>query len=238
MLQHFDQYGDALAFAKDKGNSQITYKDYRLWRNKSNRKRAAYIDDVPMILQYPELPRGCEVTSLAMLLNFAGVEVDKMKLADEVRKDPTPFSKKENVTTFGNPYDGFVGDMYSLDNPGLGVYHGPIRNLAEKYLPGQIVDMTEASFEDILYPVSQGAPVWVIVPSTYDIVPEEQWQTWETPTGTINVTRKMHSVIIVGYDDQYIHVNDPYGRVSQLPRKNFQKGWEQMGRQAITFIPE
>ncbi|RUQ24224.1 hypothetical protein ELQ35_21975 [Peribacillus cavernae] len=40
--------------------------------------------------QYPELPRGCEVTSLAMLLHYYDVKVSKMELADKVKKDPTP----------------------------------------------------------------------------------------------------------------------------------------------------
>ncbi len=236
LLQHFEQYIEALAYARKWANSTITYTDQKVWSNKNLLSKATYIEGVPLILQYPELPRGCEVTSLAMLLQFAGVDVGKMELAQKVRRDPTPFSRVGNVTTFGNPYDGFVGDMYSLNTPGLGVYHGPIFDLAEDYLPKQMVDMTGATFEDILYPVSQGTPVWVIVTSTYDIVPEHRWFTWQTPSGPVKITYQEHSVVIIGYDEQFIHIKDPFGYVSKVSRAAFQRGWEQIGSQAITYV--
>lgn len=89
--------------------------------------------DAPVISQLPELPRGCEVTSLAMLLQYQGVSIDKMKLAEEVQK--VPFSKDGFN---GNPHDGFVGSMTSLGEPGLGVYSEPIYKLADQYLPGKL----------------------------------------------------------------------------------------------------
>lgn len=70
------------------------------------------IVDVPHIQQMPELPRGCEVTSLAMLLQYAGVSVDKMTLASEITT--IPFRDSNGLR--GNPNDGFVGDIYSFDN--------------------------------------------------------------------------------------------------------------------------
>ncbi|GAA0381972.1 C39 family peptidase [Bacillus horti] len=238
-LQHFEQYHEALSFSKSMEHSKILFRDFTLWQYDYDPHQSyAFIEDVPLILQYPELPRGCEVTSLAMLLNFAGVGVNKLDLAQEIGRDPTPFSRKDGVTTFGNPYDGFVGDMYSLSTAGLGAYHGPIRDLAEAYLPGRIVDMTGAAFEDILQPVSQGVPVWVIVTSTYDLVPENEWYVWHTPSGDVRITYRMHSVLITGYDDQFIYVNDPFGIESKLPRQSFQRGWEQIGSQAITYVPE
>lgn len=236
LLKHFEQYIEALEYARKWANSSITYTNQKVWSNKNLLSKSAYIEGVPLLLQYPELPRGCEVTSLAMLLQFAGVDVGKMELASKVRRDPTPFSRVGNVTTFGNPYDGFVGDMYSLNKPGLGVYHGPIFDLAEEYLPKQMVDMTGATFEDILYPVSQGTPVWVIVTSTYDIVPEHRWFTWQTPSGPVDITYQEHSVVIIGYDEQFIHVKDPFGFVNKVARAAFQKGWEQIGNQAITYV--
>ena len=44
------------------------------------------IQNVKCIAQNPELPRGCEVTSLAMMLNYNGINVSKMELAKEVKK--------------------------------------------------------------------------------------------------------------------------------------------------------
>ena len=77
------------------------------------------------------------MTSLAMLLAHARIKVDKMTLAKEVKKDPTPYEERDGKIYFGNPYDGFVGDMYSFENPGLGVYHGPIRELGENICPAE-----------------------------------------------------------------------------------------------------
>lgn len=127
--------------------------------------------DAPFVRQLPELPRGCEVTSLSMLLGHAGVKVDKMTLAREVKKDPTPYKEKNGKIYFGNPHDGFVGDMYNFNNPGLGVYHGPIRELAEKYLPGRNVDLTGQSFDAVYKQLDKGKPVWVVVTSEYRHVP-------------------------------------------------------------------
>jgi len=190
------------------------------------------IGGVPLIGQFPELPRGCEVTSLAMLLNFYGVRADKMELADAIRK--LPFRTLEQGTWYyADPNEGFAGDMYSYANPGLGVYHAPIAELAETYAPGKVIDMTGAEFEEVLYQVSEGRPVWVIITSTYDVVPEREWMTWKTRRGTVKVTYKQHSVVITGFDDRYVYVHDPYLQNTRLDLQKFRAGWEQIGRQAI-----
>ncbi|WP_264739743.1 hypothetical protein [Cytobacillus firmus] len=51
-----------------------------------------------------------------------------MTLAKDVRKVPV----KQNGL-HGNPYGGFVGNMYTYSQPGLGVYLGPIYDLSSKY---------------------------------------------------------------------------------------------------------
>ncbi|WP_257349307.1 C39 family peptidase [Pseudalkalibacillus decolorationis] len=195
------------------------------------------IINAPMINQLPQLPRGCEVTSLAMLLQHAGVNVDKMTLAKEVKKDPTSYQKRNGQVFFGNPNSGFVGDMYTKNKPGLGVYEKPIATLAESYLPGRVVNLTGSDFNKILEYVQKDKPVWIISNTTYSRLPDQYWQTWNTPTGKIKITYKEHSVLVTGYDDQYVYFNDPLRGIKnhKAPKQQFIKAWEQIGKQAITY---
>lgn len=202
----------------------------RVWRPKT------VLLDVPHLLQMPELPRGCEVTSLAMMLYFKGIQVDKMELAQRLKRDPAVYRKVDGEIWFGNPHVGFVGDMYSFDRPGLGVYHEPIVELANQYIPNAWKDITGVPFEEIELEIANGNPVWVIVTSTFDWVDEKYWETWNTEQGVIKVTKKEHAVVITGYDEEFVYVNDPLtSKNKQLPKEAFIRGWSQMGAQAVTL---
>ncbi|MFC0523951.1 C39 family peptidase [Pontibacillus salicampi] len=192
---------------------------------------------VPTTHQYPELPRGCEVTSLSMLLQHHDIQVDKMTLADQIHKDPTPYQEKGNSVHFGNPNDGFVGDMYSLSNPGYGVYHGPVASLAAKHVGAERVnDFTGQPFYKIIEELHEGRPVWVITNTTYNKLPDHYFTTWQTKAGPIDITRKEHSVVITGYDEQHIYFNDPLsGQNKKAPINEFHAAWVQMGKQAISI---
>jgi uncharacterized protein YvpB len=195
------------------------------------------IKNVPLIMQMPELDRGCEVTSLAMLLQYAKVDVDKMELAKKIKKLDTPYEHKNGVYYYGNPNDGFVGDIYTFDNMGYGVYHKPVAALAKKYLPERIKDISGQSFEGVLRNIDKGKPVWIITNATFNKLPESEFRTWNTPSGKIQITWKEHSVVITGFDEENIYINDPLVKEPnrKLPREAFQKAWEQMGSQAITI---
>lgn len=235
----FKSWKDAVAYASQAPGRIVKYKGDTAMYDPSKPPPSEFrYTGAPLILQLPELPRGCEVTALAMLLHSNGVPVDKMELAKNIRKDMTPYSRQGNVTYFGNPHDGFVGDMYTFDNPGLGVYHEPIAELAEQYLPGRVLDMTGTTFDHLLWTVGQGMPTWVIHTTLYDKVPANAWTSWMTPSGPIQVTYYEHSLLVTGYDEQYVYVHDPLGRKDRIKRAAFQAGWEQMGSQAITILPE
>ncbi|WP_245805765.1 C39 family peptidase [Bacillus alkalicellulosilyticus] len=238
LVDSFPQYKDAVSFAKSIDGGEVHYQDAGIVWNDIDEMPSNILLDIPVINQLPELPRGCEVTSLAMLLHFSGEDVNKIDLAKQVKKDETPYEVVDGVIYFGNPYTGFVGDMYNIKKPGYGVYHGPIRELAEVYKPDRVVDMTGADFQDILFPLLQGDPVWVITNTRYKKLPDSSFQTWQTPTGPLNITYHEHSVVLTGYDKDYIYFNDPLDGVKNKKSsiQHFEQAWIQMGQQAITIV--
>lgn len=239
-IHDFDVFESALRYAKKNDYHKIYYNNDSkpIWSDQVKLPEKKKLD-VPVIMQMPELPRGCEVTALAMLLNYNGKDVSKMELARKIKKDTTPQQVDSNGRIInGNPYDGFVGNMYDVKQSGYGVYHGPISELARSYFKEKVLDLSGLEFDDLLYFISNGHPVWVITNVTYKPLEESYFQMWHTPTGIVKVTNKLHSVVITGYDKNNVYVNDP---LSSSPNKTvnkleFQKSWEQMGNQAVCII--
>jgi uncharacterized protein YvpB len=187
--------------------------------------------DVQLINQFdqPHLYKGCEVTSLAMILNHCGVKVTKNELAQKIHTVPLEYPNKKK----GNPHVGFVGNME--DGPGLSVYNEPIFDLAKEYVGEKAVNLTNSPFEDLLRKVGRGIPVWVMITSKYT-PGSATFEKWDTLQGTIYVTFNVHSVVITGYDQNYIYFNDPFGyKNRKVDRRNFILSWEEMGSQAIAI---
>ncbi|MBT2686008.1 C39 family peptidase [Bacillus sp. ISL-37] len=231
-LQSSGTYFDVYTYDQNKNKSPVS----RVVVSSQTRTSSKLLF-APIVSQMPELNRGCEVTSLSMLLGSAGISSNKMTLALQVKKDPTPYRRAGGKIYFGNPNYGFVGDIYSFSNPGFGVFNGPIEELATQYLPGRIENLSGQSFDSVLNYVSAGHPVWVITTSWFKHVPSQYWQTWHTPQGTISITMKEHSVLITGYDSKYVYFNDPLdGKKNKAkPMKEFIEGWKQYGSQAISY---
>lgn len=192
---------------------------------------------VPIIEQKPELYNGCEVTTLTMLLNWAGVTVDKLQLADKIQKDNTQVEEDEDgeITYWGDPNRGFVGDITGIDI-GYGVYHKPIASLLNQFLPGKAADLTGSTFDQILDHVKQGKPVAIWCTSFF--APTDDWVTWQSANGTVKATFDEHCVLLVGFDrnKKIVYLNDPLdGAASKaVALEDLEKSWEQLGSQAVS----
>ncbi len=239
----FASVREAIAFAKqipDGTGVKLSASEKILWDTDTAANNSAKaITDAPHYFQLPELPRGCEVTSLAMLLAFNDVPVDKMQLAQEIAKDTTPLRyDSERKMWWGNPHKGFVGDMMDLGKTGFGVFHEPIEALARKYAGDHVVDLTGLDFQDVLAIVRKGYPVWVIVTITFTYDPYRQTE-WMTSDGLIVTASNEHSVLLTGSDGTYVYFNDPLqagGKNRKKSIASFEEAWRFMGKQAMTIV--
>ncbi|WP_163970637.1 C39 family peptidase [Oceanobacillus halotolerans] len=193
------------------------------------------VKGVPTYYQYPELPTGCEATSLAMLLSWGSGD-GKVSKYDVVEKLPKGDKvHEENGELRGaNPDVEFVGDPYG-DGDSFGVFEGPILETIEKFMPGKGVNLTGKEFEDLLDIVRSGKPVmaWTTI---------EQKETYHSDTwtdrngNTIKWYTNEHAVVITGIDGDNVLVHDPHtGKAEAYNRGLFEKNWVSMGKRAVTL---
>lgn len=200
------------------------------------KKKSRILLDVPIISQKPELENGCEVTSLAMLLQYAGIDTNKMTLAQQIKKDETILVRNEdgNIKTWGDPNDGFVGDITGKKE-GFAVYPKPMLELMEQYLPGRSIDLSKQSFESLLKSIDQERPVIVWV--TMRFKRPKAYTEWENNGNKIKATFDEHAVLLVGYDNKYCYVNNPANskKNQKIKKDTFVKVWDTMGKMAISY---
>lgn len=185
--------------------------------------------NVPLEKQYPELPNGCEVTSLSMLLDYYRMSPGKMTLAQKIAHVS---SFTDNGQYRGNPHQGFVGYM-SQANAGWCVYHEPLFAVARNYT-NRIQDASGTDFIRLLYLVSKGHPVMIITNTTF--APVNNLQTWNTAQGPVKVTPSSHACVLTGYNHQTgtVYVNDPFGKKNKpLSWQKLEASYNQRGKQAL-----
>lgn len=111
--------------------------------NDSTYPDANWVAGVPMISQMPELPNGCEITAVTMMLQYAGANVNKMQLAYE-------------MTRSSDPNYGYVGQPW--DSTGMTIFPSALMNLVEKYA-GSAKNLSGQGLDAIKYQISIGHPV-------------------------------------------------------------------------------
>jgi uncharacterized protein YvpB len=196
---------------------------------------------IPMkcILQNPELPTGCEATSLTMVLNYFGYNVSKATIAGEYLPQSTNFYVSNGrrygpdcATTFpGNPFTEY----------GYGCLAPAIVTTANNYLSAYgnghttVSNISGSSPTQLYDYVKKGIPV--IVWATMGMQKPYQGDNWYTPSGKlIQWTSREHCLVLVGYNNNSAILNDPLvGRAVSYPRQTFETRYAQMGSQAVVI---
>lgn len=202
-------------------------------------KEGRIIHGVPLINQLPEFPTGCEVTSMTMLAQYHGLEVDKKRMAAFLPKGQKPYLK--NGVSYGaDPRVVFVGTPE--DKSSFGVYHQPVLQVLDTLFPYRAKNLTGSSLETLFGYIRQDMPVlvWTTFPTVNGgLINTKEVREWKLDDGsTFEWIRNEHVMLMVGVtaNHRFVILNDPYtGKQQKYPYEMFKVSYEMLGRQAVTI---
>lgn len=197
--------------------------------------------NVPQILQKPELPNGCEITSLCEVLNYLGFNADKCDLADhhlprsEYWKGADP-----DLVYMGNPHR-------DDDSPECGYYcfAGPILAAAESYLAANgasrlyiPADLTGAEEAELIEQLKEGRPFVFWASLHFNDIKYDRKCDYVLPDGRVHhVFHELHCMVCCGVDDTCFTIADPLDYNRRIPREQFMKIYRQLGSRALVIKP-
>jgi uncharacterized protein YvpB len=189
------------------------------------------IDNIECILQNPELPTGCEVISLCIVLNYLGLDVDKCDLSDN-------YLDKISVGK-GSPYDYFLGNPRSSKS--YGCYSPVIVNCANKYFEDNnisgynVYDITGANLEALIEEINEDNPV--IVWASIDMREMYYSTTWNINGESITWKSPNHCLVLYGYDrdKNIVYISDPLKGNTTYNMDIFYSRYKENNSQAIVI---
>ena len=195
------------------------------------------LTDFDIIEQYPELPTGCEITALTMVLNYYGYQVNKVTMAlDYMPKVQAEFYRSEDGRLMGPDLENFfVGDP--TEETGYICGTGAIVTAANRYLADVGSDLTAAAMKNAqpekLYDlIDQGTPV--VIWCTINMEDRAETDGWYREDGTyMEWSTNDHGAVLIGYDEDTVTVADPiYSRIT-VSRDQFEKIFVKRGGQCV-----
>lgn len=183
------------------------------------------------VLQEPELPTGCEITTLAEVLNYHGFNIDKEELCDNFM--PVDYVGSVTMT------QAYLGDPRS--NNGFGCYSPVIVKSAYEYFesidsPCYAVDLSGTDFRDLFYQICQGRPV--IVWATMYLTESYPNYKWTAGNGEDMIFNDyQHCMAIYGYDlnEGIIYAGDPLVGNTTYSIDRFEMIYDIMYKQAVVI---
>lgn len=193
---------------------------------------------VPLVMQKPELPNGCEITSLTAIFNYYGEEVNKLTMADKyLPKEPITVVNGQRVGP--NPNDAFIGDPSELQDA-FYVYGQPIVEAATSYLADvestrQARDITGSSINDLKGYIDKGIPLltWVTINwEAAETMPQAAWVV--NGTNELHTPYKnLHAVVLLGLDEEYAYIMNPLTGYEYVHINTFTAAYETLERKAV-----
>ena len=230
----------ASALGKSDYNSNAQVTNEQPLCDQDSNKKLIYVSN---IMQYPELPTGCESVALTILLNHLGYEADKLTIArnympklDFYWYDGILYGADFRTTFAGNP---------ESENA-YGCYAQCITTTANNYfndngLNGKAYNITGTDFDSLLYDyIDKDIPVliWITSSNLHETI---LTSVWTTPDGErVQWKAYEHCVVLTGYDldNQLIYVSDPLVGNTSYDYSKIKQRYIDLGQQAVYIQTE
>lgn len=194
------------------------------------------ISKFEIIYQMPELPTGCEITAMDMVLNYYGYNIDKVELATEYM--PTILYGKrindENVKDKSDLSSYFIGNPATHDGTVAG--SNAVTIAANNYLNTinadySAINISGSSVDNLYEYVSKDTPVAVWV--TINMQDRPETKTFEFDGSFIEWSTEDHGAVLVGYTDKTVTIADPISGMVEYDRGQFEKVYISRGLNAV-----
>lgn len=197
------------------------------------------INNFPVLYQKPELPTGCEITALAMVLHFYGYPVDKTVLAASfLPRTDEIIQRDRDGRRCGPDLDHcFVGDPF-----GRGTVCGSeaIASAANAYFLScgsrrWAVDAAGTDPEDLYLCILQNRPVIVLV--TIGMENRRKTEGWYTKAGKyVEWSTNDHGAVLIGWSKKTVEIACPLYGLRTYSRAQFEKVYADRGKKAVLVI--
>lgn len=192
---------------------------------------------VDCLLQNPELPNGCEATSVSMLLCYAGCPVQKTQI---VALTPTvPLTYDGSRWHGADPAQAYTGNA---EDKGFYCFAAPVAAAVNSYCMQQgsahrAKDITGVTDTRLWEYLKQNKPVavWITLDGS---APQYSSYTWYADdTGQeIQAYANLHCAVLTGMDQNTVTLADPLQGTRQMDKSVFLACFEQMGRRAVVVV--
>lgn len=194
--------------------------------------------DIPVLLQEPELPAGCEATAAVMLLQAYGYETGKIEFAQSL---PQSSLEVKNGRTYApHPNQAYIGNPFS--SSGFGALSKVTAETMQKFIGKEngrhvAVDIAGASEKEILNQIDEGVPVCIW--STMSMLPLVDVGGWYLKDGDEYTEQyyiwpgNEHCMLLTAYSETAVTVHDPRKGRIEYDRQLFFERYREVGCYAV-----
>lgn len=179
------------------------------------------------ICQYPELPTGCEITSLTMVLNYNGLSAKKGDLSDNYLDKGKVGTVDFRKAFEGDPRDG---DSY-------GCYAPVIIKTANRYLKShgsklKAIEITGTDFDSLFDYTDVDIPVMVWC--TYELKQGHYSLKWHVDGEDLTWYTPEHCMVLLGKRGNKAITADPAsGEIKFYDKNLLKKRYNELYKQAV-----